>query len=66
MTMASLMADPDIEISAVDSNPIEGAGTDMAVEDKPMTHAVTIQRRTKDGHINIPNALQKYMGKKTI
>ena len=53
MTMASLMADPDIEISAVDSNPIEGAGTDMAVEDKPMTHDVTIQRRTKDGHIKI-------------
>jgi len=22
--------------------------------------------QTKDGHINIPNALQKYMGKKTI
>jgi seryl-tRNA synthetase len=22
--------------------------------------------QTKDGHVNIPNVLQKYMGKKTI
>ena len=54
-TLASLMSDPDIEISAIDSQPIEVAGADVPMEELPMIHDVSIQKRTSEGQIKIEN-----------
>ena len=54
-TVASLMTDPDIEISAIDSRPIEVVGADVPMEELPMIHDLSIQKRTREGQIKVEN-----------
>jgi len=53
MTLAALMNDSDVEISAVDSKPIGDMPEGVEMEQVPMTHDVSVVRRTKGGSIKI-------------
>lgn len=52
MTLAALMNDPEVEITNVDSTPT-GQMEGVPMEQVPMTHDVTIVRRTEGGSIKI-------------
>ena len=51
-TLAALMQDETLEVSSIDSRPI-ASGTDMPVEQMPMTHDIDIKRRSNRGKFRL-------------